>query len=122
MGVASACRPRASQGDLSLDENVADCPNPPPAVEGHGGKHGLHTPTSEMHSLVRAVNASMRGGPEGVRLVSTEAKDGGEYGGEVHVALNPDEEHRSSFKKLDPSSYPNSAVGTVYEGFGQYGL
>jgi hypothetical protein len=54
--------------------------------------------------------------------VSTEAEDSREHGREVRVALNPAEERRSRFEKLNPSFYPNSAVDTVDEGFGRYGL
>lgn len=45
-----------------------------------------------------------RGDPDGVQLVSTEAEDGGEYGGEARVILNPVENRKSSFKELNPNS------------------
>jgi hypothetical protein len=51
-----------------------------------------------------------------------DSEDGGEHGGKAGVALNPTEERRSSFEKLDLSSYPDSAVDTVDKGFGRCGL
>ncbi len=44
---------------------------------------------SEVHLLAHAGHALLRGGPEGVSLVSTEAEDGEEHGGEVCVMRNP---------------------------------
>jgi hypothetical protein len=53
--------------------------------------------------------------------VLTEAEDGGEHDGEARVVLNLAEECRSSFEKLDPSSYPNLAVDTM-DGVSRCGL
>jgi len=59
------------------------------------------------------------GGPDGVRLVLMEEKDGGERDREAWVVQNSTEERRSSFEKLDPNSYPNLVVDTVGEGVGR---
>jgi len=47
-----------------------------------------------MHSLACAINAPLRGGPKGVRLVSTEAEDYREHSEGARVVLNPTEERR----------------------------
>jgi hypothetical protein len=66
-----------------------------------------------------AVNTPLRGGSEGVRLMSTKDKDSREHSREACVVLNPTEEHRFNFKKLDPNSYLNSTVDTVGKGVGR---
>jgi hypothetical protein len=59
---------------------------------------------------------------EGRTRGSAASVDSEEHGGEVRVVLNPVEERRFTFEKLDPSSYPNSAMYTVDEVVGRCGL
>lgn len=82
----------------------------------------LHTLMSEMHSLVRAIHASLRGDPEGVRLVLTDTEDGMEHEGEARVMLNSTENRKCMFENLCPSSHPNSVVDMVEERVGRRGL
>jgi hypothetical protein len=50
----------------------------------------------------------VRGCPEKSRLVLTKAEDDKEHDEETRVVMKLVEEHRSSFKKFDSRSYPNS--------------
>lgn len=76
-------------GDLSPVEDVG----------GWKEERDHHALASEIHSIVRACHAPVRGHPERSLPVSTEEEDDGKSDGEARVIQNLVEKRRSKFKK-----------------------
>jgi hypothetical protein len=59
-------------------------------------------PAREIHSLVHACHASMRGRTERTQLVSMETENDVEHLGEAHVMQKLAEKYRSSVENINP--------------------
>jgi hypothetical protein len=77
-------------------------------------------PKRETNSLARARYAPMRGQRMEARRPSVEAKYVGKSTGEVRIVQYWIDEHRSSFKDFDPTTYPKITENTVEEDCGSW--